>query len=70
MSRTRVVEGRKFEPRAWSRIHGFGFRWRVEGAFSAIKGIFGEYVTARKFADMAKEIATKAFVYNIFIAQI
>ena len=40
-----------------------------EGAFSAIKGIFGEYVTAGKFANMAKEIM-KAFIYNIFIAQI
>jgi len=37
---------------------------------SAIKGIFGEYVTAGKFADMAKEMMMKAFIYNIFIAQI
>jgi len=37
---------------------------------SAIKGIFGEYVTAGKFADMVKEMVMKAFIYNIFIAQI
>jgi hypothetical protein len=24
-----VIEQRKFEPRAWFRIRGFGFRWRV-----------------------------------------
>jgi len=65
-----VVKGRKFKPRAWSRIHGFGSRWRVEGAFSAIKRIFGEYVTAGKFANMAKEMIMKAFIYNIFIVQI
>ena len=37
---------------------------------SAIKGIFGEYVAAGKFADMAKEMIMKAFIYNIFIVQI
>ena len=35
-----------------------------------MKGIFGEYVTARKFANMVKEMVMKAFIYNIFIAQI
>jgi len=37
---------------------------------SAIKGIFGEYVAAGKFANMAKGMIMKAFIYNIFIAQI
>ena len=41
-----------------------------EVVFSAIKGIFGEYVTAGKFANMVKEMVMKAFIYNIFIAQI
>jgi Transposase DDE domain. len=36
----------------------------------SIKRIFGEYVTAGKFANMAKEMVMKAFIYNIFIAQI
>ena len=65
-----VVKGRKYRPRAWSRIHGFGSRWRVEVAFSAIKRIFEEYVTAGKFVNMVKEMVMKAFIYNIFIAQI
>jgi hypothetical protein len=38
--------------------------------FSAIKRTFGEYVKARKFANTAKEMIMKAFIYNIFIAQI
>ena len=50
----------------WSGIHRFGSRWRVEGAFSAIKGIFGEYATAGKFANMVKEMMMKAFIYNIY----
>ena len=39
---------------------------------SAIKRIFGEYVTAGKFANMVKEMIMKAFIYiySIFIAQI
>ena len=63
-----VVEQQAFRPKSWSRIHRFGYRWRVEGAFSCIKRIFGEYVTARKFVNMAREMAMKASIYNRFIA--
>ena len=63
-----VVEQQAFRPKAWSRIHRFGYRWRVEGAFSCIKRVFGEYVTARKFVNMAREMAMKASIYNGFIA--
>lgn len=63
-----VIEQQAFKPKAWSRIHRFGYRWRAEGAFSCIKRIFGEYVTARKFVNMAKEMAMKASIYNGFIA--
>lgn len=65
-----VIEQKMFKPKAWSRIHQFGYRWRVEGAFSCIKRIFGEYITAKKFFNMAKEMAMKASLYNIFIASI
>jgi hypothetical protein len=47
--------------------HGYGFRWRAEGVFSWIKRTFGEYVSARKFAYMAREMAMKASLYNLFI---
>ena len=63
-----VVEQQAFRPKAWSRIHRFGYRWRVEGAFSCIKRVFGEYVTARKFVNMAREMAMKASIYNGFVA--
>ena len=65
-----VIEQKMFKPKAWSRIHRFGYRWRVEGAFSCIKRIFGEYVTAKKFVNMAKEMAMKASLYNLFIATV
>ncbi len=62
-----VVEQQAFKPKSWSRIHRFGYRWRVEGAFSVIKRVFGEYVSARKFVNMAREMAMKASIYNGFI---
>jgi len=62
-----VIEQQAFKPRAWSNIHKFGYRWRVEGAFSVIKSVLGEYVTARKFVNMAMEIAMKTSIYNTFI---
>ncbi len=63
-----VIEQQAFKPKAWSKIHRFGYRWRVEGAFSCIKRIFGEYVTAKKFVNMAKEMAMKAYIYNGFMS--
>jgi len=35
--RQAVIEQRKYRPGAWSGIHGFGSRWRVEGVFSATR---------------------------------
>jgi IS5 family transposase len=65
-----VIEQQAFKPRSWSRIHRFGHRWRVEGVFSCIKRTFGEYVTAKKFVNMAREMAMKASIYNRFIAMV
>jgi len=61
-----VIE-QQAKPRSWSDIHQFGYRWRVEGAFSVIKRVFGEYVKAKKFVNMTKEMAMKASIYNGFI---
>ena len=63
-----VIEQQAFSRRAWRRIHRFGYRWKVEGAFSVIKRVFGEYVRSRKFVNMAREMAMKVFLYNGFIA--
>jgi IS5 family transposase len=62
-----VIEQQAFKPRSWSRIHRFGYRWSVEGAYSCIKRIFGEYVSAKKFVNMAREMAMKAYIYNGFM---
>ncbi|MGB0026340.1 MAG: transposase [Nitrososphaeraceae archaeon] len=43
----------------------FGQRWTAETVFSSIKRTFGEYVTARNFQNMAKELILKASLYNM-----
>jgi len=65
-----VIEQQRLKPKAWSKAHGFGYRWMVETAFSCIKRIFGEHVSAKKFVNMAKEMAMKASLYNIFMGMV
>jgi hypothetical protein len=62
-----VIEQKTFKPKAWSRIHRFGYRWTVQGAFSVVKGVFGKYVMEKKFVNIAKDMAMKASIYNRFI---
>ena len=50
----------------WKRSVSYGYRWIAETAFSSIKRMFGEHVTARKFPNMVKEIFLKATLYNMF----
>ena len=52
---------------AWKEEKHYGDRWAVEAAYSSIKRIFGEYVSAKKFVNMAQEMTTKASLYNIFM---
>jgi hypothetical protein len=52
---------------AWKKEKHYGDRWAVEGAYSVIKRVFGEYVSAKKFVNMAKEMATKVSLYNMFM---
>jgi hypothetical protein len=60
-----MAQQKDFE--GWKEEKRYGDRWAVEGAFSCIKRIFGEHVSARKFVNMAKEMATKVSLYNIFM---
>jgi len=50
----------------WKCSVSYGYRWIAETAFSSIKRMFGEHVTARKFPNMVKEIFLKAALYNMF----
>jgi len=55
------------DPEAWKRIHGYGQRWMAETVFSSYKRTFGEYVSAKKTENMARELMIKANLYNTFI---
>ena len=50
----------------WKEEKRHGERWAVEGAFPCIKRIFAEYVSAKKFVHMAKEMSTNVSPYNLF----
>ena len=51
----------------WKRSVSYGYRWIAETVFSSIKRTFGEYVTARKFHNMVKEILLKAVCITCLI---
>ena len=51
----------------WKDSVSYGSRWMAETVFSSLKRMFGEYVSARKFPNMVKEMILKASLYNMFI---
>jgi hypothetical protein len=51
----------------WKHSVSYGHRWMAETVFSAVKRMFGEYVMARKYPNMVKEMFLKASLYNMFV---
>ena len=50
----------------WKNSVSYGYRWIAETVFSSMKRMFdGEYVSARKYPNMVKEMILKASLYNI-----
>jgi hypothetical protein len=50
----------------WKCSVSYGHRWIAESIFSAIKRMFGEYVSARNYENMVKEMFLKVSLYNMF----
>lgn len=50
----------------WKHSVSYEHRWMAETVFSSIKRMFGDYVTAKKFPNMVREIVLKAALYNMF----
>ncbi len=50
----------------WKKKRRYGQRWMAETAFSSIKRMFGEHVSATKFQNMVKEMMIKVSLYNLF----
>jgi len=51
----------------WAESVNYGNRWKVEGLFSAVKRIFGEYVHASSKTGMLREAALKFSCYNLLV---
>jgi len=64
MPRKLVAQEYLQDPDAWKRSHGYGQRWMAETVFSSYKRTFGEYVSAKKMENMARELMIKANLYN------
>jgi len=65
-ARNMSVVRQQTNPKRWKRAVSYGYRWIAETVFSSIKRTFGEYVAARKFPHMVREIFLKAALYNMF----
>lgn len=53
----------------WKARVNYRSRWMAETIFSSLKRMFGEYVSAKKFPNMVKEMLLKASLYNMFIVE-
>jgi len=62
-----VRERKKLGEKKWKEKHKYGERWAVESYFSAVKRIFGEYVSATSPEGMIKEVRMKFFLYNMLL---
>jgi len=54
----------------WKSKVNYGSRWIAETVFSSLKRVFGEYVSAKKFPNMVKEMILKASLYNKLLVEI
>jgi len=64
--RNREVQLQTKDYHKWKKKRKYGQRWMVETAFSSIKRMFGECVSAIKFQNMVKEMIIKVSLYNLF----
>lgn len=62
-----VREYKQLGYRKWRDKYRYGYRWRAEGNFSAVKRLAGEYVVATKRNNMFKEVVMKFLFYNLIL---
>jgi hypothetical protein len=62
-----VREMRDLGYQSWRQKYNYGRHWASESAFSAVKGISGEYATATKTENMIQEVMLKFTFYNMLI---
>ena len=64
--RNRVVKQQTKDFLRWKKKKRYGHRWIAETAFSSVKRMFGEHVSASRFQNMVKEMVLKVSLYNLF----
>lgn len=64
LRRRHVLEYRELGYGEWRDKYRYGYRWRVEGSFSAVKRLTGEHVSATVKSNMYWEVAMKFLFYN------
>ena len=64
--RNREVRSQTKDLLKWKTKRKDGQRWMTETAFSTIKRMFGEYISATRFQNMVKEMMIKVSLYNLF----
>jgi len=62
-----VEESQRLGYDRWAEVHGYGYRWMAETAFSSVKRIIGEHVMATKVQNMFQEVAMKFAFYNMLL---
>jgi len=63
--RRAVALHKRLGHKQWAKITDYGKRWSVETAYSTFKRTFGEFCMAKTMKNITKELATKAFIYNM-----
>ena len=64
--RNREVKQQTKDFLKWKKKKRYGLRWIAETAFSSVKRMFGEHVSASRFQSMVKEMVLKVSSYNLF----
>ena len=64
LRRRHVIEYKEVGYGEWRDKYRYGYRWRVEGSFSAVKRLTGEHVSATLKPNMYREVAMKFLFYN------
>jgi len=65
--RDAVTQYKRLGHEPWAKLKGYGRRWSAETACSTFKRTFGEFCMAKTMKNITKELATKAFIYNMLI---
>lgn len=65
--RRAVIQYKHLGHKNWAKLMGYGRRWSVETAYSTFKRTFGEFCMAKTMKNITKELAAKAYIYNMLI---